>query len=63
MNIIVAVCRNQGIGFKNTLPWKLKKELKYFKILTKGNGNNAVIMGKNTCFSLPEHCLKEKILF
>ena len=53
MNIIVAVCRNQGIGFKNTLPWKLKKELKYFKFLTKGNGNNAVIMGKNTCFSLP----------
>ena len=54
MNIIVAVCRNQGIGFKNTLPWKLKQELKYFKFLTKGNGNNAVVMGKNTCFSLPK---------
>ena len=31
MNIIVAVCRNNGIGKNNTLPWLLKQDLKYFK--------------------------------
>jgi len=50
MNIVVAVCKNNGIGFKNRLPWTLKNELNYFKHLTIGNGNNAVIMGKNTWF-------------
>lgn len=48
MNIVVAVCKNNGIGFKNRLPWTLKNEIKYFKHLTIGKGNNAVIMGKNT---------------
>tara|TARA_B100000900_G_C20595564_1_gene723263 strand:+ start:2498 stop:3058 length:561 start_codon:yes stop_codon:yes gene_type:complete len=48
MNIVVAVCKNNGIGFKNRLPWTLKNEINYFKHLTIGNGNNAVIMGKNT---------------
>ena len=51
MNIVVACCKNKGIGFKNALPWRLKKELNYFKYLTKGN-NNAVIMGKNTFLSI-----------
>lgn len=50
MNIVVAVCKNGGIGFKNKLPWNLKKEINYFKYLTIGQGNNAVIMGKNTWF-------------
>ncbi len=48
MNIVVAACKNNGIGFKNRLPWRLKNEMNYFKHLTIGNGNNAVIMGKNT---------------
>ena len=49
MNIVVAVCKNNGIGFKNKLrTWALKNEINYFKHLTIGNGNNAVIMGKNT---------------
>ena len=50
MNIVVAVCKNRGIGFENKLPWILKNEMNYFKHLTIGNGNNAVIMGKNTWF-------------
>ena len=56
MNIVVAACRNRGIGFKNNLPWKLSKDLKYFRFLTKDDSEqscNAVIMGKNTCLSLP----------
>ena len=48
MNIVVAACKNRGIGVNNKLPWNIKNELQYFKQLTIGNGNNAVIMGKNT---------------
>lgn len=53
MNIIVAKCLNEGIGYKNSLPWHFKNDLKYFSKLTKGNGNNAIVMGKNTWLSLP----------
>ena len=53
MNIIVAHCRNRGIGFQNQLPWRLSADLKRFKELTIGDGNNAVIMGRNTWASLP----------
>ena len=53
MKIIVAACKNLGIGFQNKLPWHLKSELKYFKNLTIGQGNNAIIMGSNTWNSLP----------
>jgi dihydrofolate reductase len=53
MNIIVAHCKNRGIGFQNKLPWQLSADLKRFKELTVGDGNNAVIMGRNTWASLP----------
>jgi len=52
MNIVVAACKNRGIGVNNKLPWNIKNELQYFKQLTIGNGNNAVVMGKNTWLSL-----------
>ena len=53
MNIVVAACKNGGIGFKNRLPWKLSKEMKYFKELTIGEKNNAVVMGRKTWLSIP----------
>ena len=53
MNLIVAHCKNRGIGFKNQLPWKLTLDMHRFKKLTIGNKNNAVIMGRNTWESLP----------
>ena len=53
MKIIVAACKNLGIGYKNNLPWHLKADLVKFKNLTIGNGNNAIIMGSNTWKSLP----------
>ena len=31
MNIVVAACKNKGIGINNKLPWSFKKDLKYFK--------------------------------
>ena len=56
-NIIVALDLNNGIGKNNSLPWHFPEELKYFLKLTKGNGNNAIIMGKNTWNSLPKYPL------
>ena len=54
MKIIVAFCNNkQGIGYKNNIPWTLKSDMKYFKKITIGAGNNAVIMGSNTLRSIP----------
>ena len=50
--IIVAMCKNNGIGIKKDLPWRLKEDLRYFSKLTKGNGNNAIVMGKNTWDSI-----------
>lgn len=59
MKLIVAFCKNRGIGLNNKMPWYLKSDLKRFKKLTIGKGNNAIIMGRNTwislkCLSLPK---------
>ena len=51
-NIIVAMDKNRGIGLNNQLPWSFKEDITYFKNLTKGAGNNAIIMGKNTYHSI-----------
>jgi len=54
MNIVVATCKNGGIGMKNKLPWRLINDTYFFKYLTIGEEKNAVIMGKNTYLSLPK---------
>mgnify|MGYP006127200487 CR=1 FL=1 len=59
-NIIVAVDTNNGIGLNNTIPWYEPEDLKHFAKLTKGNGKNAVIMGKNTWNSLPQRWLHNR---
>ena len=47
---IVAIEKNQGIGYKNSMPWPtLSEDLKWFKSITL---NNVVIMGSNTWRSL-----------
>ena len=51
-NLILSMCRNNGIGLKGKLPWNIPQDLHYFAKLTKGDGNNAVIMGSNTYNSL-----------
>lgn len=60
INIIVAFSKNMGIGLNNTLPWYIPSDLKKFRQLTIGKGNNAVIMGKNTWASLPCKYLKNR---
>lgn len=33
-DIILAATCNGGIGYKNKIPWKIKKDLKYFYNIT-----------------------------
>lgn len=46
---IVAVAENNAIGIRNTLPWYLPEDLKFFKRTTLGK---PVIMGRKTYESL-----------
>tara|TARA_B100001093_G_C26845269_1_gene1022469 strand:+ start:2224 stop:2751 length:528 start_codon:yes stop_codon:yes gene_type:complete len=60
-NLIVSLSTfNRGIGINNDLPWNLRPDLKRFKKLTVGDGNNAVLMGRNTLESLPKGYLPER---
>jgi dihydrofolate reductase/thymidylate synthase len=56
-DIIVAADLNLGIGKNNALPWRISKDLKYFKDLTSSTPVpevlNAVIMGRKTWESIP----------
>ena len=48
-NIITSICRRGGIGYKGCLPWSNSNAYTMlFSRLTRGNGNNAVLMGMNT---------------
>jgi dihydrofolate reductase len=60
MESIYAVDSNNGLSKDNSIPWKCKKDMKFFVDKTK---NNVVIMGKNTYFSLPKNVrpLKERL--
>ena len=83
VKLIVAICNGGGIGINNTLPWKIKDDLRYFSVMTSGDygkymkdtekyistgksaaniciddlniKKNAIIMGRNTWLSLPNH--------
>lgn len=52
VKLIVAMEKNNGIGYKNCLPWHIPSDLKHFKQLTIGNGHNAIIMGRKTYESI-----------
>jgi len=60
MNMIVAFCKNRGIGFNNTLPWHIPNELQNFKKKTTHGEKNVIVMGKNTWDSLPKKPLKDR---
>ena len=36
LKLIVAMCKNGGIGYRNEIPWKIKKDLLYFSNKTTG---------------------------
>lgn len=50
MNLIVAVDKKWGIGKKNDLLFRLKKDMKHFVEYTSGK---IVVMGSNTLLSFP----------
>ncbi|MDB4342625.1 dihydrofolate reductase [bacterium] len=58
--IIAAVCQERGIGKDGTLPWKIVEDMHFFSKLTKGNGKNAIIMGKKTWDSFKGRHLIER---
>jgi len=55
---IVAMDSKRGMGKDNKLPWNLPNEFKYFqqttKKVTSPDKKNALLMGRNTWFSIPE---------
>ena len=59
-NIIVAADLYRGIGKNNKLPWHFSEDLKRFSKLTRGSGNNAIVMGSNTWNSLPNKPLPQR---
>lgn len=49
IEIIAAMDMNRGIGFNNTLPWNLPRDMKHFVTTTKGK---TVLMGRKTFESI-----------
>ena len=67
ISVIAAFTNNgKGIGKNGVLPWKLKKDMSYFKAMTIPHNKlfqNAVIMGRKTWDSIPEQFrpLKDRV--
>jgi dihydrofolate reductase/thymidylate synthase len=62
LNLIVAFCKNFGIGQQNKIPWHICEDLQHFQELTRGH---TVVMGRETYFSIPEKYrpLKDRVNF
>lgn len=56
INLILAMTFDGGIGYKNTIPWNVPREMKKFRSITRrvedGKKQNAVIMGRKTWDSI-----------
>jgi len=57
ISIIVAIGRNNEIGYKNNLLWRISDDLKRFKKFTT---DNIIIMGRKTFVSLPKGALPNR---
>ena len=53
-SIVVATDADGGIAKNGVTPWNCVSDMKFFRELTIGKGNNLVIMGRLTYYSLPE---------
>ncbi len=53
IKLIVCCDVDYGIGVNNSLPWNVPEDMKIFRKKTIGDKNNCVIMGRNTCESIP----------
>ena len=52
INLIAAMCHKNGIGYKGKLPWNIKADLQRFSKLTRGRGDNAIVLGHTTWLGL-----------
>ncbi|MBN4083407.1 dihydrofolate reductase [Mycoplasma sp. CSL10137] len=59
IKLIVALDKNNLIGNKDKLPWRIKEELNHFKTTTL---NHSLLFGKNTFLGLP-HRLKDRKIY
>jgi dihydrofolate reductase len=53
-SLVVAADEKNGIGVNGDLPWHLPGDMKFFRELTIGDGDNVVIMGRKTWQSIPD---------
>lgn len=55
--IVAALMPQMGIGYRGALPWRLRKEMQYFREVTTStfdpSASNAVVMGRRTWESIP----------
>lgn len=58
IKLIACIDNNKAIGKDGKLLYHLAEDMQNFKKLTKGDGNNAVVMGRKTYESLPNGQLK-----
>ena len=63
INLIVALCKNNGIGISGSLPWCIKEDMQHFYRTTIGEGKNAVVMGRKTWESLNGTPLRNRFNF
>lgn len=58
ISIVACLMPEMGLGFQGALPWRLAKEMRYFKQTTtstfKTGAINAVVMGRKTWESIPQ---------
>ena len=59
--LIAAMCEDRGIGYQNGIPWKSKEDMRFFSRTTKGNGNNAIVMGRKTGESIGSNPLPGRL--
>jgi len=57
ISMIAAIDKNNVIGFKNSIPWRLPKDMEYFKQQTTGNN---ILMGRKTYESIGSKPLKNR---
>ena len=60
LNMIVAYCKNRGIGKLNNIPWYISNDFKQFKRITTKEKNSGIVMGKKTWLSLPRKPLPNR---
>ncbi len=60
IGLIIATDAAGGIGKDGKLPWRNRDDMKLFASTTKGDGKNAVVMGRTTWESLPHRPLANR---